>query len=113
MYSLTLYLIKQYHLIINQPSYPNSEATEKAKTFNAETDYSTGVAPTYNNGDEVWIYRKRLKKWVAAEVADNRQVMVDGCYLISLDDGRQVEGYNQTLYPRVPSHVTEVSPLHE
>ena len=58
-------------------SYPNTEATEKAKAFNAETDYSTGVAPTYNKGDAVWIYRKRLKKWVAAEVTDNRQVMID------------------------------------
>ena len=80
--------------------YPNSEATEQAKSFRSDTDFTTGVVPTYNNGDAVWIYRKRQKKWVEAEVTDNRQVLNDGYYLVTLKDGLQVEGHNQTLAPR-------------
>ena len=88
--------------------YPNSEATEKAKAFNAETDYSTGVAQTYNNGDEVWIYRKRLKKWVTAKIADNRQVTTDGYYLVTLKQGVEVEGYNLLENERYPPIVNDI-----
>ena len=72
----------------------------QAVAFDPEKDYITGVKPKHQKGALVWIYRKRIPAWVEAKVADTRNVLSEGIYLIDLGGGVRVEGYEQILSVR-------------
>ena len=87
---------------------PNAADTVRAKSFRADVDFTTGVAATYQKGENVWVYRRNTKSWKAATVVDTRKVISDGSYIVALEDGHTIEGYDQTLAHRVETQTPNI-----